>query len=289
MKHNLKAIVIILALFFVAQIVGLAVTSAYISEPELPLNIERPIVTEEQKSFTFIPIVIFILLATGIVLLLFKFGFLKLWKYWFLLSVWFTLTISFNAFIAEKIAIFLALVFALWKVFKNNVYVHNFTEVFIYGALAAIFAPILNITSGIILLLFISLYDYIAVRKTKHMVTLAESQNKTKLFAGLMLPYKKGKKTKVIAKTASKIITKKTKISVAILGGGDIGFPLLFAGIVMRELQLSLFSFKVFIIPICAAIALFSLFYFGKDKKYYPAMPYITTGCLIGYLLVYLL
>ncbi|MBU2589405.1 MAG: hypothetical protein KKF52_02525 [Nanoarchaeota archaeon] len=289
MKHNLKAILIILALFFAAQLVGLAITEAYILKPELPLNIERPQVTEEQKSFTFIPIAFFILIATGIVLLLFKFGFFRVWKFWFLLSVWLTLTISFNAFIAEKFAIIFALIFAFWKVFKNNVYVHNFTEVFIYGALVAIFAPILNITSAIILLLFISLYDYIAVRKTKHMVTLAESQHKTKLFAGLMLPYKKGKKTKIIAKTVSKVSTKKSKISVAILGGGDIGFPLLFAGIVMREMQLLLFSFKVLIVPICAAIALFSLFYFGKDKKYYPAMPYITAGCLIGYLLVYLL
>lgn len=287
MKHNLKAIVMILALFFIAQVVGLAVSDSYATKPDLPLNIERPHVTEEQKTFTFIPVVIFILLATGIILLLFKFGFFRLWKLWFFLSVWFTLMISFNAFIAEKIAIALALLFALWKVFKNNVYVHNFTEVFIYGALAAIFVPIFNITSALILLLFISLYDYIAVRKTKHMVTLAESQNKTKLFAGLLLPYRKGKKT--VKKTVSKKHKiKKGKASFAILGGGDIGFPLLFAAVVMRQLQLPFFSLKTFIIPICAAIALFSLFYFGKDKKYYPAMPYITAGCLVGYLIIYL-
>ncbi len=289
MKHNLKAILIVLALFFVAQFVGLAITKSYMADPELPMNIERPQVTEEQKDFTFIPMVIFILLATAIVLLLFKFKFFRLWKVWFLLSVFFTLMISFNAFVAEKLAIGLALIFALWKVFKNNVYVHNFTEVFIYGALVAIFAPILNIVSAMVLLLFISLYDYIAVRKTKHMVSLAESQHKTKLFAGLMLPYKKAKKVvnkKTVQKKAAK---KKIKSSVAILGGGDIAFPLLFAGVVMRDFNLAFLSFQTFLIPLFATVSLFLLFYFGDDDKYYPAMPYITAGCMAGYLLLHLL
>ena len=230
--------------------------------------------------------------------MLIKFSMLKLWKFWFLLSVWLCLTISFNAFIPEKIAIGIAAILALLKVFKPSVIIHNFTEIFIYGALAAIFVPILNVTAVIILLALISIYDYIAVRKTKHMVKLAEFQGKSKMFAGLLLPYNIKKNNaglkenipvgkKVNLSDAGQL--PKEKSGVAILGGGDIGFPLLFAGAVMKQFGMGFLDYRIFIVPLFAAISLFLLFLFANNKKYYPAMPYISAGCLAGYGLVWLL
>ena len=298
MKHNLWAICFLVTIFILAQIVGLAVTAHYIEKPTLPMNIERPEVPKEQQSYTFIPIFIFILIATGLGLLLIKFSMLKLWKFWFLLSVWLCLTISFNAFIPEKIAIGIAAILALLKVFKPSVIIHNFTEIFIYGALAAIFVPILNVTAVIILLALISIYDYIAVRRTKHMVKLAEFQGKSKMFAGLLLPYNI-KKNKAELKENIPVGKKvnlseagqlpKEKSGVAILGGGDIGFPLLFAGAVMKQFDLGFLDYRIFIVPLFAAISLFMLFLFANNKKYYPAMPYISAGCLAGYGIVWLL
>ena len=69
--------------------------------------------------------------------------------------------------------------------------------------------------------------------------------------------------------------------SLAILGGGDVAFPLIFAGVVMKAL-----SFTHALI-IAAATTLASLFLFigAKKQKFYPAMPFLTAGCLIGYAL----
>ncbi|MFH0752316.1 MAG: presenilin family intramembrane aspartyl protease [archaeon] len=258
MKHTPKIVFVLLALFFVAQIVGLLVTSHYLKVTTLPMNIERP---QMEATTAFFPIFLLILFATVLALLLFKFRLFRVWKIWFLFSVWFTLTISFSVFFAEKIAMILAAVFAFLKSFRPTVLLHNFTELFIYGALAAIFVPILNLASVSILLTGISVYDYIAVRKTKHMIKLAKSQNKTKVFAGLAIPYEK---------------------KIAILGGGDIGFALLFAGVVMKEFSFNWLSLGAMIVPLCTSGALFYLFYKGKDKKFYPAMPYITAGAFIG-------
>ena len=166
-------------------------------------------------------------------------------------------------------AIILAVVFALLKIFKPNKYIHNFTELFIYAALAAIFVPLLNVWSVVILLVLISIYDYIAVRKTKHMVKLAKSQSKAKVFAGFLIPYDKDK--------------------VAILGGGDVGFPLLFAGVVMMHFGFGFLDFRNFIIPLFAALGLLYLFVKSDKKKFYPAMPYVTLGCLVGLGVVYLI
>ncbi|MDD4878760.1 MAG: presenilin family intramembrane aspartyl protease [Candidatus Nanoarchaeia archaeon] len=300
MKHNITAISFLIAIFLLAQVVGLAVTAHYLEKPELPMKIERPSVPEQQQSYTFIPIFIFIIIATLLGLLLVKFSMMRLWKFWFLLSVWLCLSISFSAFIPEKIAIGIAVVLALLKVFRPNVIIHNFTEVFIYGALAAIFVPILNVTAVVVLLALISIYDYIAVRRTKHMVKLAKFQGKSKMFAGILLPYNIKKEEKkpeghiAYGKKVNipKVSSKKAdsaKQGVAILGGGDIGFPLLFAGVVMKQFSLAFSDYRIFIIPLFAAVSLAMLFLFADNKKFYPAMPYISAGCLAGYGIVWLL
>jgi presenilin-like A22 family membrane protease len=266
MKHNYKIIFVILSLFLVSQFIGLAITNHYLDDEQLPFDLERPEI--ENKNISFIPIFVFIIVATLLGLFLIKYKFMKVWKMWFFISIWFALTISFSAFITEKIAFGAALAFAILKVFRRGVIVHNFTEVFIYGGLAAIFVPIINTFSMIVLLVLISFYDYIAVRKTKHMIKLAKFEGESKVFAGLMIPYKKG---------------------VAILGGGDIGIPLMFAGVVMKDMALPLFGIRSLIIPFFTAAALAVLFLRGRNRKFYPAMPYLSIGCFVGYILLLLL
>ncbi len=330
MKHNLFAISFLVAIFLLAQIVGLAVTAHYIEKPELPIGIERPVVPEKQQSYTFIPIFIFILIATALGLLLIKFSMMRFWKTWFFVSVALCLTISFSAFVPNSIenfmlklldsgitswigshlprlissilltilpdlpAITLAVILASLKIFRPSVIIHNFTEIFIYGALAAIFVPILNVSAVIVLLALISIYDYIAVRRTKHMIKLAKFQGRSKMFAGLMLPYKRndGGGTPaghITLGKSMKAAPGKEKTGVAILGGGDIGFPLLFAGAVMKQFGFGLLDYRTFIVPAFAALSLLLLFLFSSNKKFYPAMPYLSAGCLAGYGVVLLI
>ena len=259
MKHRWWVVSLLLVLFLLAQVIGLLVHTYYnVSEEALPLGIERP---ELNPETSYISLFLVLLIATAVVFVLLHFKLFLLWKLWFLVSVFFTLVISFGVFFSVKVALVFAVVFSVWRVFKPNPIVHNLTELFIYGALAAIFVPILTLFSVSLLLILISVYDYIAVRKTAHMVKLAQSQGEAKVFAGLLIPYEK---------------------NVAILGGGDIGFPLLFAAVSMNTFDLGLFDWRTFIIPLCVALLLFALFAKGEKKKYYPAMPYVSLGCLLG-------
>ena len=86
-------------------------------------------------------------------------------------------------------------------------------------------------------------------------------------------------------KDVVKKITKVTEVKTAILGGGDIGFPLLFAGVVMKTVGFT----KVLIIPVVVSISLFILLYFAEKNKFYPAMPFLSAGCFLGYGLVTLI
>ncbi len=297
MKHTLKVTLVIVFLFFMAQVIGLAVTNAYIDHKatlekgeavfeKLPYDIERPPV-EQRGSFIFIMTAV--LIGTVLVLLLIRFKKTFLWKVWFFLAVVLSLSIAFSAFIDPYIAFVISLVLAGYKIFKPNVFIHNITEVFVYGGLAAIFVPIMNLFAVFLLLIFISAYDFIAVFKIKHMVAMAKFQTKSKVFAGLLIPYKRGEGEE----KAKKGVKAEKEVKTAILGGGDIGFPLLFAGVVMKGLMLNnsiLTGFlKTLIIPVVVSVALFLLFAKGRKDKFYPAMPFLTAGCFIGYFLVWLI
>ncbi len=290
MKHNIKITTILLVIFVLAQFIGIGIIYGYIDHEksaqegetvfrDLPIG-ERPPMEEETS---FIPLIIAIVVGTIVLLLLIKYNLQWIWKIWFLFAIVLSLTIAWGAFIEMRIALFLALVFGIWKIFKNNVWIQNFTELFVYGGLAAIFAPVFSLWSVIILLILISAYDYYAVNKSKHMVTLAKSQTKAKIFAGLMIPYKVGKETLKATKEKVKSVPVKTRT--AVLGGGDIGFPLIFAGVILKEIGL----WQALIIPIFSTIGLAVLFWIGKEDKFYPAMPFISAGCLVGLGVAYLL
>jgi len=224
-----------------------------------------------------------------LLLILIKFKKFGLWKLWFFLAVFFTMAIAFAAFINNAIAAILAFILALIKIYKPTTITQNLTEIFIYGGLAAIFIPVINIFAAFMLLILISIYDIIAVTQTKHMIKLAKFQTKSKIFAGLLIPY--GKTGKITPKEKGITLGKESRV--AVLGGGDIGFPLLFAGVVMKGLMLNnteLIGFlKTLIIPVFVSLALLYLLVKGKKDKFYPAMPYLTAGCVIGYLVILLL
>jgi len=96
-------------------------------------------------------------------------------------------------------------------------------------------------------------------------------------FAGLSIPYKIPKRVKKKERPTKGM--KKTMIKSAILGGGDIGFPLLFAGVLMKSVGF----LKVLVIPVIVTVGLFLLLYFAKKDRFYPAMPFITLACFVGY------
>ena len=260
MKHNIKVLLILVLLFLGAQYIGIYINHVYQTK-ELPLNIQRPEIRGTAASLSILPIIIFM---TILILLLARFKLRKIWKAWFFLAVWFALVISLAAFVDVKLAMVIALLGAVFKVIEVDIYVHNLTELFIYGGLVAIFAPIFTPFSALVLLFLISVYDMIAVWSTKHMIKLAKFQTSLKVFAGLLVPYGKKK--------------------AAILGGGDIGFPLLFTVVIYKSLGLS-----ALIIPLFVALALFLLLVKGKKDRYYPAMPYLSAGCIAGYFIAYLL
>lgn len=303
MKHTVSVTLILVLLFLATQLVGLATIGRYITlqsvlneetqQMETVVIYKETVIGEpievENKSYSGVYLLLGVLVGTALLFLLIKFHAGSLWKYWFLLSVFLTLAIAFGVYVSIPIAIAVAAALAAWKVYRPNVIVHNLTEVFIYTGIAIIFLPIFSLFSAVILLILISLYDMFAVWKSKHMIALAQFQTNSKIFAGLLLPYHLEGKGQATTSRRGKKKGKLVEERTAILGGGDIAFPLLFSGVVMADLfqTTQLPKLAVFlttsIIPAVCTISLFLLLYYAKKDKFYPAMPFLSLGCLVGY------
>ena len=78
---------------------------------------------------------------------------------------------------------------------------------------------------------------------------------------------------------------KAIKVNVAILGGGDIIFPIITAGVMLKTLGLLSAIFVIF----GATLGLGYLFFLAKKRKFYPAMPFITAGIFIAMILSYII
>lgn len=197
--------------------------------------------------------------------------------------------------LSSLISLAIALPLSYFKVYKRNILVHNVTELVIYPGIAAIFvAMILSWTTSSLLtisvvLILISIYDMYAVWHAGFMQKMAHYQIKNiKIFTGFFVPYL-GKKEQAMVQNAKqsnlKKSSKKIRVNVAILGGGDVVFPLILSGIVMFNLGLA----QALIVTLGATISLAVLFYLSEKGKSYPAMPFLTLGCFIGLLASYLI
>lgn len=203
------------------------------------------------------------------------------------------MAIALGAVIPSLIAYTLAFILALAKILRRNTIIHNVSEILIYTGIAFLIVPLFDVLWASILLITIAVYDIIAVFKSKHMISLAKFQTESNVFAGLQIPYA-NKPTKLRTHAPKNVKKTTKKMRSAILGGGDIVFPLLFSGAILQWLVTSgytpLQAYLFTLIPTAAAaIGLVVLFKVAQKDKFYPAMPPLAAGCFVGLLIVSLL
>ena len=316
MKHDMKVTMILVAIFLISQIVGLFFISQDIdqiipaTENQSAQVIHQTTAVGQRPEVSGVGSLIYIgvgvFIGTIILLLLAKFKAKRVWKTWYLFAVVLVISISLGVFLPKYVAMFLALGLALYKIHRPTLIGHNLTELLMYTGLGVLFVPLFDLIWVIALLLLISVYDMYAVWRSRHMVTMAKFTAESQLFAGLTIPYKnvrgritiqqKISKNSVLGgeKNGTAKHVKKSNSKQAILGGGDVVFPLIFSGVVIEhlvKLGISLWTsyFMGIIISLTTAGSLWLLFVYAKKDKFYPAMPFISTGCFVGLGIIWLI
>jgi presenilin-like A22 family membrane protease len=304
MKHNVKITAILVTMFFLTQLIGLFIITNYSDNVSLPYGMQPPEDINPETSF--ISIFFSFIIAIGFFILLTKIkaeNFIRLWFFTVTIIalglslniLLFKLDIWYPSFLALVIAVPLAYI----KIFKRDIIVHNLTELLVYPGIASVLIPLLNLFWTIVLLLAISLYDIWAVWHTSFMQKMAKFQiDNLKIFTGFFIPYA-GKKDKMKIKEIkekykqksekfleAKFKNAKIKVSLAILGGGDIVFPIITAGVMYNTFN-SLISAGI--ITLFATLSLLTLFVLARKGRFYPAMPFLTIGMYLGMILNWLL
>lgn len=239
-----------------------------------------------------ISILISIIFAVLIFFLITKYKPKYVMKTWFFLVSILALAITINSLIfkisyAPIIAIAIAIPFVILKVYKRNLIAHNFTELLIYPGIAAIFVPLLNFVGVIILLVLISIYDMWAVWKSNVMKNRVNYQMKElKVLGGFMVPYlTKRQKTKFKKMKKDELKKKGLRVQVGMLGGGDVAFSIIAAGVVLKTFG----PIAAIITVLGAFTGLTLLMIFSEKKKMYPAMPFISPGIFVAFLINWLI
>lgn len=323
MKHNIQVTLILISMFIITQIIGLFVVNVYLPQqkeifnqttgeyqnitisPLLPYGMQPPELRTQTDFWTVLPgIILSFVIAIAIIFLISRIKVHFILRYWFFVVVILAIGISFNALflkinlfsvnvnlliwqapLAWLLALIIAIPLAIYKIFKRNIVIHNLTELIIYPGIAAVFVPILNIWTAILFLVLISIYDMWAVWRSGIMQRMAKFQmNEVKIFGGFFVPYISKQVREQIARlrnSKNKGKLKRIKVNLAILGGGDVVFPIITSGVFLKFYGLIPAIFVV----IGATIALSLLFMFSDKKKFYPAMPFISSGIFIALLI----
>jgi presenilin-like A22 family membrane protease len=143
------------------------------------------------------------------------------------------------------------------------------------SGIGGFFALSLNAQMVVFLLTAFSVYDFIAVYKTKHMQKIASEMVKYDSILAFLVP-------KTLRELKSPL--GKSKERLFVLGGGDIVFPLLLSASLIKEDVLS--SFIVAVFSLIGLYFSFWIFYKKSFKSAMPALPPIALLSIIGYLFV---
>ncbi len=282
MKHPFKTILGILLLFVLINLfsVGIVLKQTEIRNNTITCNesmVDRP---QEKGLNLLLFIIISMIVLTLIMLLMIRKRLNTPWKLLMGLSFIISIGITLSVFMKDVFALIIAVIITVITLKKPNPLMLNIAYFFSIPGIVLLFAPLLSPIWALLLLVIVSIYDYIAVNITKHMVTIAKGMGK-ELFTGIAIPYKKNEWNKKV------VLGKGKKGRIAFLGGGDLAFPSIMSssmaiflyGITQSKIIAFLLTLPLII---GATIALMILFLKSEKGRFYPAMPAITIGCLVG-------
>ncbi|MCL4398590.1 MAG: presenilin family intramembrane aspartyl protease [Candidatus Parvarchaeota archaeon] len=271
MKTNIKLTVLLLAIFTVVLIasglfagVNLRLLSVISLQTGINYNVTSPF------YYLLYIIIAGLLIPTAIILLLVRYKKINIINIVLIILFLFVMYAFSDVFLLDLyvfplhgnlnssgslLAVFSLLVYILPVII--TVYYFKFAgkygkdvlNVILFVSISAIISLYLSIITALILIAIISVYDYISVFITKHMLTLAKAFSGNS-FGGISLMAKKAKRREIF------------------LGGGDMAFPAILADEFFLHYNLLSGVFAI----IGAVIGLSIILFLGKKGKAYPAM-----------------
>ena len=194
--------------------------------------------------------------------------------------IFFGCLIVFGAFIPDIPAIILTIACIYFYYHRPKVLTQNIALGLAICGAGVMIGLGLTVWQVLILLAILSVYDIIAVWKTKHMIALFKGLAERGVIMALIIPSK-------IKDTLTDLKQVKPGEEFLLLGTGDISFPIIFA---VSALKFSLWSSIAVILGALLGITFIHFVFIArKERKPVPALPPIAVGSAIGFFISLLL
>jgi len=261
-------------MFMFAQVIGIVIGFLNLKLPEFA---QTAGVSSSVGSF-----LIAFIIATVILILLIKFvkG-SRLFKLMLAVLIFLGSEMVFGTFFASWIAILLALILVILRFVHPTVLVQNVVMTVSIAGIGATLGLLLPVGAVILIMIALSIYDYIAVYKTKHMVKLFQNLLMRHVPLSIVIPDSvrgmSSKVEKAIPGSDSKGARK-----FMMLGTGDIAFPVIFAVSAVRH---SLFTGVSVIFGAFFGIVVVYTMLMKRKGGAIPALPPIALCTITTFLL----
>ena len=188
-------------------------------------------------------------------------------------------TMLLSSFLGDLFSLSLMLMLIFWWLKNPSVFNQNFLMILGIAGVGASFGLNLKPYMVIVLLIAFSIYDWISVYKTKHMVKMAREMMDSRAPLAFVIPSRASGFAENL---------KQTQLggNFLVLGGGDVAFPLILCASLTSRGMLPPLLVAVFSLG-----GLFFTFYLLSRQKIrhpLPALPPIAFFAIIGYLLSFL-
>lgn len=184
--------------------------------------------------------------------------------------------LAFRTFLSETGAFIGAFSAVLLRYRIKNILVHNISLMLAVIGLGTVLGIGIAPWQVALILAVLSVYDYVAVYKTKHMVTMFRGLMEKGIIMAMIIP----SDPRSLFSEAGKA---RPGESFVFLGSGDLAFPMIFSiSALIRGIHSSV------MIIAGAALGMAALHFYlaaRKDHKPAPALPPIAGGAILGYLL----
>jgi len=220
-----------------------------------------------------------------IILLKTKYG-AGLLRFIFLIAVFAGMQIIFRIWTNQDLSIILAFIFVLVRYLFPRVIVHNFVIIAAITGIAINLGINIKPSEAFLILVAVSIYDFIAVYVTGHMVRMFKSSISLGTVFAMIVPADFRhllKKTSEVNKIKSSSADKNLQNAFVYLGGGDLAFPLIL--VVASSLQIGLKT-AIFtsVGALMGLLALNIIFMMQKERKPMAALPPLAAFSILGFL-----
>ena len=197
-------------------------------------------------------------------------------RIFFLLALFSGTLITLGIFLSNVWSLIFSLLLVMAYSFYPYVWFHNLVLILTLPGIAAVLGASITPYAAVILLIFMSVYDYIAVYKTKHMIKMAKAMITGRAIFAMIYPeHWHGFKAHLNKAHPGE--------GFMMLGTGDFVFPIIMATSAYSISAAA--AWTVLIVSLLGLLLMHLIFSLQKVRRPMPALPPLAAFAIIGFLI----